>query len=182
MNDDQFVSAAHRDDSDAADERSTVHEAGHDTFELDVPPAFAIRDAATANWLVRRVVEAREHAVRAKAWAATKVRRVEREESQLLYLFGQQLQTWVRAELERLRHRRRTVFLPDGQVGYRRNPGRMLVEDEAAALAWAREHCPEAVRVTLSLNKTVLRETAERGNVIIPGARTVEPADEFFLR
>ena len=54
----------------------------------DVPDAFAVDDASSANWLVRKVVESRNYAEHVKEWAALELRRAEREERFFLERFG----------------------------------------------------------------------------------------------
>ncbi len=37
------------------------------------PPAFEVHDAGSANWVVRKIVEARTYAKRIEAWAAAEI-------------------------------------------------------------------------------------------------------------
>lgn len=117
---------------------------------VDLPaPAFQVQDAATASWVVRKVNEARAYARRVEAWAAAELRRAEREERLLLGRFGRELEDWLRAELSARGGRRRSVSLPGGTLGLRQAPARVVVADEAAALAWCNAHLPDALRVRL---------------------------------
>jgi hypothetical protein len=61
-----------------------------------VPERFAVRDEASANWVVRRVVEARTYAERVKAWAEREQRRARREERFFLHRFGAELDRWLK--------------------------------------------------------------------------------------
>ena len=65
------------------------------------PEAFRVCDEASANWVVRRIAEARKYAEHVEAWAATELRRAEREERFLLERFGPQLEAWARERLAR---------------------------------------------------------------------------------
>src|SRR5688572_33032791 len=56
---------------------------------------FAVRDAATANWLVRKVKELRAYAAHVKVWAERELRVARRDEKFLLARYGPQLQAWV---------------------------------------------------------------------------------------
>ena len=59
-----------------------------------IPKAFEIDCESAANWLVRRIVSAREYAVHVKDYAERERRRSEREEMTLMYLYGRQLERW----------------------------------------------------------------------------------------
>ena len=101
-----------------------------DNFEPKIHPAqlpevddavrqvFCIDSAERANWLVRRVIEARAYGDRVRTWAAKEQKRAERDEAQLMYMFGRQLQDWVVQDLATHRGRRKSVSLPAGTVGF----------------------------------------------------------------
>jgi hypothetical protein len=103
---------------------------------LDVPQAFAVRDAASANWVIRKVVEARKYAERVQLWAAAELRRAQREEEFLLHRFGVELEEWARRQIESQRDGRKSVSLPSGTAGFRLGQARLDVTDELALLAW----------------------------------------------
>src|SRR5688500_6897486 len=63
-----------------------------DQIEPFVKEGFHIHDAASANWVVRKVVEARQYAERVQAWADRELRRAKREEEFFRYRFGEQLE------------------------------------------------------------------------------------------
>lgn len=172
--------------------------------DLGVPDAFQVRDHASAAWLVRKVVEARAHAERVRSWAAGELRRAEHDERWLLDRFGSQLELWLRAELDRLGGRRRSVALPDGAVGLRRTPERLHVADEPRLARWCAANLPAALRVAVEADgpaavalarwqgehaeasrqrQKVLREplgrhVAETGE--LPDGATLLPAGETF--
>ena len=60
---------------------------------------FVVRDASSANWVVRKIVEARAYAQRVKAWAELEQRRAQREEDVLLRRFGVELEAWARQQI-----------------------------------------------------------------------------------
>lgn len=112
-------------------------------------PAFQVRDASAASWTVRRVNEARSYARRVEAWPATELCRAEREEHCLLSRFGRELEDWLRAELSARGGCRRSVCLPGGTLGLRQAPARVVVANEAEALAWCNAHLSGALKVRL---------------------------------
>ena len=167
---------------DAADELSALlaDAAGDDL----VPEAevFHICDAKTANWVVRKIVDAREYGRRVKIWAAQELHRAEREEERLLYLFGGQLDTWAKCELQKLKGRKKSVALPAATLGYRHEPDRLIVSDEQALLVWAKEHCPAAVEVVEKLLKTPINELFVATGELPPGTELQTARDKFYIR
>jgi hypothetical protein len=70
-----------------------------------IPKQFAITDEKTANWLVRKIVAARQYIATVKAWADLETKRAQREEMTLNRQFKLAISNWmkdmVNQELER---------------------------------------------------------------------------------
>lgn len=120
----------------------------HDAEAL-VAEGFVVRDEASANWVVKKVSQARQYAAHVQAWAAAEIRRAQREEQFLLLRFGHQLESWLRRRLEDAGGRTRSVNLPAGLLGFRAQPARLEVVDEPALVNWCRDHLTEAIRLRL---------------------------------
>ena len=148
-----------------------------------VPKQFEITDDKTANWLVKRIMQSRAYAQRVKDWADQEIRRASREENTLLFLFGRQIETWVKDEIEKLNGRRKSIHLPAGSVGFRTTPTRLVVDDEASVIQWAKQNLPSAIVVVEKLSRSILNEYAEKTGVIPDAGVHVEPQNEkFFVR
>lgn len=148
-----------------------------------VPQGFSIDSADAANWLVRKIANARQYALSVKAWAERELRRAEREEHVLMYLYGRQLETWVRNEINKKDGKRKSMPLPAGTVGFRTVGPRVVIDDEPAVLAWAKEHLPIAVTFVERLSKTAINEMAEAtGEIPCAGVRFEPPTQRFFVR
>lgn len=105
-------------------------------------------DERTANRVVRRVNELRRYIEHVEQWAASEIRRTQRQEERLMQWFRPGLQAWAR---ERLGNgRRRSIALPGGSLGFRRQPVRPVVVNEVEAMAWCRAHLPAALRVQVA--------------------------------
>lgn len=148
-----------------------------------VPKQFEITDESSANWLLRRIVTAREYAQHVKEWAAQEQRRAEREERTLLFLFGRQLERWVRAEIEKLNHRRKSICLPAGTLGLRRVNACLQIDDEQAVIGWARKHLPSALLTVEKLSRSVLSDHFKQtGEMPDSGAHLEQEKEAFFIR
>jgi hypothetical protein len=148
-----------------------------------VPKAFAIDCEDHANWLVRKVLGAREYAQRVRDWSARELARAAREEQTLMFLFGRQIEQWTRAEIEKLNGRRKSICLPAGTVGFRTSNPRLQVDDEQVVIAWAKQHVPSAVVIVEKLAKSELNRMFEATGEVPPIGAHIEPSCEtFFVR
>lgn len=149
--------------------------------EMPEPP-FCIDSAERANWLVRKVVQARAYGDKVRAWAIREQRRAEREEQQLTHLYGRQLEAWARQELGALNGRRRSIKLPGGKVGFRRIRAKLVIVDPAAVLKWAKASFPDAIITTERISRTaIVARAKETGEIPDQGVRIEPEQDRFFL-
>ena len=144
-----------------------------------VPERFSVKDESSADWLVRKVVEADAHIRRVKEQSEREIRRTERERDFLLLRFGGDLQRWVKKQLQKDKGRRKSVLFLSGTAGFRRLAAKLVVEDETIVVQWAKKHCRKAVVVVERVSKTVLNEHLESTGELADGAR-LEPAHERF--
>ena len=89
------VTVEHLKDEQAILPEDRVDEADEGDAEEDLPDVFVVSDERSANWVVRKIVEARRYAMHVEAWAAGEIRRAQREEQRLLDRFGLQLEQWT---------------------------------------------------------------------------------------
>jgi hypothetical protein len=140
---------------------------------------FTVRDAASANWVVRKIVEARAYADRVKIWAELECRRAKREEEFFLRRFGVELEAWARLQIAQQHDRRRSVSLPAGVVGFRKVTNRLSIIDEKRLLFWCRQHLPSAIRTIESVPKTPLMDYLKATGECPPGTQ-LHGGDERF--
>jgi hypothetical protein len=163
------------------------HPSAEELTKLGLPttersPKFEIVDEETANWLVRKIVAARQYAERVKQWADAEQRRAQQEEQTLIFLFGRQAEQWAHDEIKKLNGRRKSLALPGGVVGFRTMNPSLFVDDERIVLGWARQNCPTAVTVVERLSKSALHKHFAMSGEVPAGAH-LEPAREaFFIR
>jgi len=144
-----------------------------------VPERFSVKDESSADWLVRKVVEADAHIRRVKEQAEREIRRTERERDFLLLRFGGDLQRWVKKQLQKDKGRRKSVLFLSGTAGFRQLAAKLVVEDEPTVIKWAKKHCRKAVVTVERLSKTVLNEHFESTGELGDGIR-LEPVQERF--
>jgi hypothetical protein len=148
-----------------------------------VPKQFCIEDEKTANWLVRRIVAARQYGEHIKEYAEQERRRAEREEAVLTYLFGKQLERWVKATIEKNGGRRKSICLPAATLAFRKVNAALQVDDEEAVLVWAKSNCPAAVVLTERLSRSELKAHFEQtGEMPDRGAHIEPEQDRFSIR
>src|SRR5687767_3797595 len=111
-----------------------------DEDQPEVVEGFAVNSDETANWVVRKIVEARTYHQRCADWCAREQLRAKRTEDFFLWRFGEQLRRWLDETLQQRGGRQRSVNLPAGTVGLRRVNALIVVEDEQRVMEWARTH------------------------------------------
>jgi hypothetical protein len=172
-----------------------------------VPEPFTVHDNKSANWLVRKVREARAYAQRVQEWAVSEIQRARRDEQFLLGRYGHQLQQWTQDEVHKLKGRRKSLNLPAGTVGSRLEPPRLLVRDEQALLDWCRSALPQAVKVAVQASgvegqqlrawqhtcclqvklteevvRDIVHDHAKATGEMPDGVVFTNPAERFFIR
>jgi hypothetical protein len=155
--------------------------ANTDIEPIAVDEGFNVRDAATANWVVRKIVEARTYAARTKAWADAEQRRAQREEDFLLRRFGADLEQWARQQIAQQHDRRQSVSLPAGCVGFRAEPTKLVVADERQLLSWCRQNLPSAIRTFESVPKTPLMEHLKATGECPTGTELMGGGHKFYI-
>ena len=147
-----------------------------------MPEAFHVHDAATANWVVRKIIEARQYAKRVEEWAAAERRRAEREERFFMFRFGAQLEQWARAQIEAGSNRRKSICLPAGRIGLRTPPPRLGIVDEVRLLSWCRANLPAAVIVTERVSRQALHDHVKATGECPDGTEVPSAIDVLFIR
>lgn len=148
-----------------------------------VPKQFAVVNEATANWVIRRIQSARTYAAHVEAWGQQELRRAEREEQTLFFLFGRQLEAWAKAEIEKLNGKGKSLNLPAGRIGFRKINSKLVIDDEKAVLAWCKSELPDAITVVERIAKTLIDEYAAKTGVIPDEGVHVEPeAEKFYVK
>lgn len=149
---------------------------------VEVPEAFSVHDAASANWLVRKIGEARAYARHVEQWAAAELRRAEREESFLLHRYGHQLENWAKAQIARRHDGRKSIFLPAGAVGFRTAPTALTVRDESSLMAWCKKNLPDAVKVHESILRSLVLDHVRATGEVVDGAELCGGDERFYVK
>jgi phage host-nuclease inhibitor protein Gam len=146
------------------------------------PEQFEVRDRSSAEWLVRRLVEANAHVERVKHQAIREIRRTQRERDFLMMRYGPQLERWTREQLEQTKGRRKSVLLLAGTVGFRQTPPKLVVDDQSAVIKWAKRCCRSAVVTVERLSKTALKTHLTTTGEVPAGAHVEPPTKKFFVK
>lgn len=156
-------------------------ETDHD-LQLEVPDeGFHVVDQSSANWIVRKILEARRHAERSKVFAAVEIRRAQRQEEFFVGRWGLELEEWARREIAK-QFKRKSISLPAGLIGLRSVPERLDVRDETRVLAWCRANLPHAIKRSETLLKSPLLEYLRENGEVPPGVELIGGNEGFFIR
>jgi hypothetical protein len=146
----------------------------------NVTPGFEVRDDETANWVVRKILESRAYAKHCAEWCEREQARAKREEEFFFFRYGQQLFNFARQKIAASGGRRKSFGLPAGTVGFRSEPAKLVVDDESAVIAWAKQNNPALVSVVERLSKSGLNEHLEQTGEVPTAGAHMEPAREKF--
>lgn len=146
----------------------------------EVPEQFAVSDRDTANWVVRKINEARAYRKNIEAYAAREKRRAEREEEFFRFRFERQLRDWAASEIAKLKGKRKTINLPAGSLSFRHAGPNLVIDDEEAVIDWARKNCPAAIQVSERLSRTTVKEHFEATGELPERGAHAEPSRETF--
>jgi hypothetical protein len=147
-----------------------------------VPQQFEVHDHPTAEWLVRKVVEANGHIARVKDQAEREIRRTQRERDFLLMRYGPQLERWTKAELQKHKGRRKSVLLLSGTVGFRATGAKLVVDNQSAVLQWAKRCCRSAVVTVQRLSRSELTRYFAATGELPEGAHLQPAGEKFYLK
>ncbi len=148
--------------------------------EIEPPESFAVTDGVSANWAVRKIIEARAYAKHVKEWAGGELRRAEREEEFFLHAYGRQLEDWARAEITK--GRRKSVKLPAGTLGFRTEPPKLDVMDETKLIAWCLTTLPTALRIETHIFKQHVKDHFTITGECPDGASISGGGQRFYVR
>lgn len=155
--------------------------------EPEASEAFHICDERSANWLLRKLgnIEAEQRRVQAQAEAICKS--LDNDAASLRYLYGSQLEAWVRAELQRRGGRSKSLKLLQGTCSFRTVPRSLKITDEQAAKEYAQATAmPQAVeqieRLRTAVYCVLARRALEETGEVLPGIEIVPERESFCTR
>jgi phage host-nuclease inhibitor protein Gam len=167
-----------RDDEDDADPRARDD-------EVPPPPgasvAFVLIDTEEqAAELVDRINIEQERVARIKASCAAMVATAKGRLQRVQDRYAETLKRWAAGQVEG--KQTKTVRLPTGSLSFRTIAAAWEVKDEAAALAWAKEHQPSAVKVTETVLKTEIYEHIAKTGEVPDGVVETEARESFNIK
>jgi hypothetical protein len=158
---------------------------GDEDLQIALPePAdrFHIDSDEKANWLVKKIVGTYVIEERAQQWSEKEKRRACREREFFLHRFGAELEAWLQQKLQEENGRRKSVAPPAGLVGYRTEPSRLQVIDEAKLLDWCRRVLPDAVKVSETVLRSAVADHVRTTGECPDGAELAGGGQRFYVK
>lgn len=146
------------------------------------PEGFAVRDEETANWVIRKITEARARATRMremKKRADAEIKAAEKSEAFFIERFGAQLEAFARPQIEGARAK--STKLLEGTIGFRKSAETLKVFDEDQLIEWADQMklSEKILRFKPSIDKAALmHEFRESGEM--PDGCVYQPETEVL--
>ena len=147
---------------------------------------FEITDAGGANWYLKQLRNLENEKATVKAQAAEILKALDADIHRLEFMFGQQFQIWVRAELDRRGGRGKTLPLLQGTAAFRVVPQSLRVLNAREALEYGKQQGWDVVKTVETLDaegyrKEAAAALAETGEVL-PGIEVVPERENFSIR
>lgn len=145
---------------------------------------FEVRDLQSADWCVRKALEAearireRTEYVKAKIERAKQVLAEEnaKDEKTVEYM-AELLEPFA---WETLTGKTRTLKLANGTISLRKRPDKLDIDDEQAVIDWCKANAPECIVVKESLDKRALKARHEKDAV--PGVHINMGMDRLYIK
>ena len=147
---------------------------------------FEIKDAATANWYLKKLRNLENEKDTIRAQAATMIKALDTEIHALEFRFGKQMETFVRGELDRRGGRSKTLPLFQGTAAFRTVPASLRVRNVTEAIEHARAQGWDAIKTVETLDAdrykkeaaAVRQETGE----LLPGIEVIQERENFTIK
>lgn len=175
------------------DTRFGLTEAGQQVLD-DPPPAapdatddgFHITDAASANWLLRKLANLEAERKRIQAQSADILRSLTAQENRLRFLYEDELARWTQGQLEKEGGRTKTLRLLQGTCAFRTTPHSLRVLSSRDAMEYARAQGWDMVKTQETLDAQAYRQQAEAAlhetGELLPGLEVVPERETFAIR
>lgn len=151
--------------------------------DLTLPSSFAVNSDESANWVIRRIVEARGYSERCAEWCRREQARARHTEQFFLWRFGSQLTAWAQRRIDENGGRRKSISVPAGTAGFRHEAAKLVIDDEGAVIAWAKCNNPNLVVVTESISKSALNtHVSQTGELPNAGVRLEPERERFYIK
>lgn len=155
-----------------------------DLADATIREVWTIPDSEAANWAFRKLAHAQEELARIKADAAAEIARIQAWADDASRPLESDA-AWFTGRLIEYRRRLedadptlpKTYRLPFGSITRRKLPDKTVVTDKAAAIAWAQEHAPDAVKLDLLVSQ--LPDADPETGELVPGVERVVGVDKY---
>ena len=149
-------------------------------------PRFEINDEGSANWYLRKLRNLENEKATIQAQAAAMVKALDADIHRLEFMYGQQFQTWVRAELDRRGGKGKSLPLFQGTASFRTVPRSLRVLNSREAMEYAKLQGWDVIKTVESLDADGYKKQAtaalgETGEVL-PGIEIVEGRESFTIK
>ncbi len=147
------------------------------------PGPVKAEDEALLHRVTRKLARLADEQGRALAWYEHECRRIARERAGVLYLYRSHAEATVARLLAG--KKARSLRTPWGTAGFRLQPARLVVEDEATVVqAWEKLALPReavTVKTVTAVSRSELQRLYATTGEIPPGCTVRPERDEFYI-
>ena len=140
---------------------------------------FHVVDSQSADWVVKKALEAQDDVDRLKAQYQVNMRKAQRRLEFFSLFREQEMEYWLRSQLN---GKTRSIGLEHGTIGLRHVSWGVDIVDEQEAIASAERVIPNAVQIKKSLLKKELKKHIEDTGEVIDGCSIKPEYDKFYIQ
>lgn len=163
------------------------------TTEVEADEHWTIDGPSSLNWALERMSEQQAQIDENDALAKEAVERIRARLEECnaparrsLAYFEGQIKLYAESHRGELigGGKKKSRALPAGTIGWRKSGGKIVIMDEAACLAWARQQPIEAdlVRVKVEPNKTAINDWFKANGEVPPGCELEPEAEAIYIK
>lgn len=163
-----------------------------DEAPVDVPQGWRAASLSDLEWCLERQGEALATIAANNALAEEAIARIRQRLATIngplertASYFEAQARTYAESARSELlgKGKKKSRDLPAGSVGWRKKGGGLVVDDEDAAIAWAKAQDDlSLVRVKVELNKSALNAAFKANGEVPPGCSVAPETEELYIK
>ncbi len=114
-------------------------------------------------------------------------RKIRQEQNRMMYVnkhFEPQFMQEAQKVFEERRNQKNksVEILGCGVIGYRKSPEKMEIKNGEAAIAWAQQNCPDAIKTSVRVVVSPLKEHFKKTGELPDGCEYVEAHEKFYAK
>jgi phage host-nuclease inhibitor protein Gam len=157
----------------------------------DEPEPFRIHDMSSANWVLKKIAECDETEAEVIRMLNDEIKAITERTQQILrpiirrreffqMTYGPEIESFARGKLDG--QKTKSLNLINGKIGFRKNPNKVVIDDESMAIEHLELLCPDAIKKSVLLTPLEKYMEANSYTSIESVAHIEEGEETFYIK